>query len=105
MKHLDEVHGSKVCPSCGKDLEADDIYEHFLKLGFSAQEALIKAEMFGWTKENPKRFGRCIGVETEQYDGITWWLCPYCETAWKRFEWSDPMFIAEMPFPGQMRTT
>jgi hypothetical protein len=56
--------------------------------------ALYTASSYGWHTNNKKCFRNgVISVETEQYDGITWFFCQRCERYWKRFEWSDEKYL------------
>lgn len=57
----------KTCPNCKSDLS----YVH----------------------QDGNTYYRTIGVEDpDLYDGILWWVCPYCMHGWKRFSFSpDPM--------------
>ena len=43
-------------------------------------------------KHGKETYYHTIGIEDPYlYDGISWWFCPKCTHAWKRFEWSpDP---------------
>lgn len=96
MKILNEVHNGPSCPVCGEDLRDKDIYTHFLERYGDVQKAKETAAFYGATPENPKSFSRMIGIETSQYDGVTWWMCPDCKARWKRFEWSDEKYLKEM---------
>jgi len=93
MKILEKVYPEDTCPCCKEDMNGEDIYEHFIKNGYSPTEALDTAEMFGWTPDNKRCFQKVIGIETPQYDGVTWWMCPVCKCTWKRFEWSNPKYL------------
>jgi uncharacterized Zn ribbon protein len=76
------------CPKCGSNWNDGDIFQKLRELHpeESDEEILESAEMFGWSKENPKHFSRCIGIEDPfVYDGISWWRCPDCETTWNRW--------------------
>lgn len=91
------------CPECNANWDGGDIYEHFLEAKFnpnheqhgyyqhkSLQEIKETAWGYGWTEEEPRRFGHVIGVELplddpDHYDGVSFWQCPECEIAWNRF--------------------
>lgn len=92
MKILNEVYNKRYCPNCKADLRGEDIYRHFLK-SCSEEEAYDIAQMYGYTHKKPKHFYDTIAVETSQYDGATWFMCPECTCLWKRFEWADEKFL------------
>jgi len=89
----------KQCPKCGFFWEGEDIYQHFLKMreeghdyykNKTDEEIRKTAGMYGWTEESPKCFSHIIGIELEynhpqHYDGVSYWMCPKCETTWNRF--------------------
>ncbi len=93
-KIMDVVVGDpRYCPNCDKDLRGKDILAVFLEKYGDYNKALETAEMYGYSVNKPQYFMDVIGIETEQYDGITWWKCPHCEALWKRFDWSDPKYV------------
>ena len=61
------------CPNCKVDLEGGLIFDYFAKL-YSKEKALDIAAMYGAT-ETEGRWGRQIGIETPEYDGISYWRC------------------------------
>ena len=68
------------CQHCGANLSRGDIYEHFLQQTGDPKEALQTANMYGWSKEDPKHFLRVIIVQPNhkpQYE-----LCPDCNEKW-----------------------
>lgn len=91
------------CPECSANWDGGDILEHFLEAKFNPlhkqhshykdktlDEIKKVAFNYGWTDENPKRFGNVIGIELayndpRHYDGVSFWKCPTCEVAWDRF--------------------
>jgi Zn-finger nucleic acid-binding protein len=93
MGIFNKVHGSEFCPACKVSLKSEDIYEYFLNKYKDKGRALESAKMYGWTPENKVCFGRAIGIETSQYDGVTWYQCPDCKAIWKRFEWSSKRYL------------
>lgn len=93
MRIINEVHGDTECPFCGRSLVGKDIKETFIEQGNTEQEAIRKASYYGWTPSKPTNFMLVTGLETEQYDGVTWWYCTECKTAWKRFSWSDKKYL------------
>ena len=96
MLIINEVHPNDKCPNCGKSLVGQDIYETFISQGKTPKEALKCAKMYGWKRKAKKTFDRVVGVETSQYDGVTWWHCHDCTAFWKRFDWSDPEYLKEI---------
>lgn len=68
------------CPHCGFDLDDGDIYERLLAeyIGDEAK-ALESAGYFGWSKENPRRFSKIIGIYSLESDCTESWRCPSCE--------------------------
>ena len=85
---------AKTCPKCKADFEQEDIYEHFLKEYNDPKKALETAEMYGWTKENPQRFSRLIGMYDIGEDNTTHWRCPDCGHTWPvcrvfDYDWDD----------------
>lgn len=78
----------KRCPECGIAWERkENIYEYFRDYrGYSKEEAAKAAEMYGCTKEDPKHFGiNVVGIETEKYDGISYWRCDVCGSVFDRW--------------------
>ena len=77
----------KNCPKCKIEWEEkENIYEYFLAKGYSEEKAMDTAEMYGHTNENPKYFGKnCVGIETEGYDGVSYWKCTSCNTVFDRW--------------------
>ena len=74
----------KHCPCCNAGFETDDIYEFFLKQKGDETKALESAKMYGWKKESPCSFYRCIGVYDMEKDRTTHWQCPDCKHRWER---------------------
>ena len=88
-KYIPNVIGSQnTCPACQANLIGEDIFKYFKDRGAPEEEALRIAEMYGWTPENPKHFREVIDIETEQYDGVSFYMCPKCQSYWRRFEWT-----------------
>lgn len=107
LKGLGITKEGDCCPECGAFWDGGDIYEHFLEAKFNPNHeqhdyyhdktlAKIKetASDYGWSEEEPRRFGKLIGVdcsmdpnadEEDRYDGVSYWQCPRCEIAWGRF--------------------
>ncbi len=56
--------------------------------------ALYTANQYGWTKQNPKKFQKQIGIEIPGvYDGVIVWQCPDCGHKWKRFDWVSDKYL------------
>ena len=78
----------KKCPNCGVPWERkENIYEFFRhNRGYSKKDAAEAADMYGCTKEHPKHFGiNVVGIETEQYDGVSYWKCEKCGIVFDRW--------------------
>lgn len=80
----------KECPECKASWDGGDIYQYFRNSSKYSDKTDEEIEdivsSYGWTKENPKRFSKLIGIEVlGRYDGISYWKCPECETIWDRF--------------------
>lgn len=77
------------------ELFKGNIPEYYKTYSNIEKFAFYRASYYGWTKDTPKRFRLEIGIETAQYDGITFYRCPSCNCIWKRFAWSDPAYLSE----------
>lgn len=83
------------CPKCGFLLDGGDIVEKFKEMRANGdsfyknktdKEIEKSAAMYGWSKENPKRFSNIIGIDIRgKYDGVSYWKCPGCNTTWNRW--------------------
>ena len=79
MKKLNKFPPLK-CPHCKESLDDGDIYDTFLvKYGGDEEKALEVAGYYGWTKDNPKRFSKILGIYSLEKDCIEFWQCPFCE--------------------------
>ena len=78
------------CPNCGLDFNDKDILQTFLDMGHDCDKALKYAMVYGWDFDNQICFRKEIGIETNDYDGISFYRCPECGSWWRRFEWSNP---------------
>jgi hypothetical protein len=59
---------TKQCPKCNASWVAGEIPEQ-------------DREAFG----GKTHFSHLLGIETEEYDGISEWMCPFCKTRWSRW--------------------
>jgi hypothetical protein len=75
------------CPHCGITWEGEEIPHALHKAGPYTMEAAIEAAShYGWTPENNYKFSiNVVGVETEGYDGISYWQCLDCGAMIDRF--------------------
>ncbi len=75
------------CPDCGITWEGDEIpIGLYLNNNYTVMEAAHAADHFGWTPENNLCFSiNVVGVETEGYDGVSYYLCLECEAMIDRF--------------------
>jgi len=65
---------------CHEDLNADDIYEHFLRTEGDEEKALRAARAHGWTESNKLHFTKAVIVQPDrepQYE-----VCPKCNKKW-----------------------
>ena len=67
------------CPHCNSDLRGEDIFESFISHYRDEEKALKAADMYGWTKENPCRFSRAIGLYSINFDRTYAFQCPDCK--------------------------
>lgn len=77
----------KNCPNCETPWEEEEnIYDYFRRQGKSKEEAARTAEMYGCTKNSPRHFGKdMVGIETDKYDGVSYWQCQKCSTIFDRW--------------------
>ena len=81
---------SRLCPECGSDWDGGSIIETFIKQrdegskywGEMTDEQI--EEQVKTLYRPPYRWGREIGIETPDYDGISYWKCPDCDTVFDR---------------------
>lgn len=79
---------NKKCPECSVAWEGETIPNGLFAAGYyeTMEEAREAAKNYGWTPENGKRFGvNVMGIETPQYDGISYWQCMACDTLFDRW--------------------
>ena len=63
------MEDARYCPKCGADWFGSKIPEESRK--YHGEKT---------------HFSRVIGIEdSKRYDGVSWWKCPDCNTAWDRF--------------------
>lgn len=89
--------GQRTCPKCNSDWDGGSILETFIKgrddgsqtwCKDMTNEEIEKDVMMMYSP--PYRWGREIGIELpydhpKHYDGISYWQCPDCNTAFNRF--------------------
>ncbi len=75
------------CPKCGITWEGEEIPQGLFSTGnYTVKEAAAWAAHYGWTPENKEKFGiNVVGIETEDYDGVSYWLCQGCDAKIDRF--------------------
>ena len=79
----------KSCPNCKITWEGETIPEGLYQTGYygSIRECELVAECYGWTPENNKRFGvNHVGIETPDYDGVSYWECCNCQARFDRWK-------------------
>lgn len=89
---------AKECPTCGIPWEHEEtiteyffraytengIPDYILTKGIKdiKMAAASSASAFGCRPETPHHFGdNVVGVETDDYDGVSWWCCTVCGIA------------------------
>lgn len=76
------------CLKCGHPwVDSETIYDYFFReYDGNKERAAETASHYGCTKENPKSFGTgVIGIETPEYDGVSYWECKECGTRFNRW--------------------
>lgn len=86
VSFVQDLNAHSTCPNCGADWDAGAIFD------------VLRAQ--DWCKDKsdeqldahvqefyspPYRFSRVLGIQTEDYDGVSFWECPDCHARWKRF--------------------
>lgn len=103
------------CPECNANWDGGDILDKFKNMrsdptepnyeyykDYTDEQLLEVVGHYGYTEDEPKRFGLIIGIELsydhpERYDGTSYWACPECGVAWSRFTGErSEMFINEI---------
>ena len=75
------------CPHCGITWEGKEVPLGLHLTGnYTMEEAIKVAAHYGWTPENKRCFSiNMVGVETDGYDGISYWYCLACDAMIDRF--------------------
>lgn len=79
------------CPKCNSNWNGSPILETFIKQreeGVKCWQNKSNEEIEAEMKEHyrpPYVWRREIGIETLDYDGISYWQCPDCKTTFNRF--------------------
>ena len=76
------------CPHCNITWEGEEIPVGLMATGHyvTMEDAEKAASLYGWTRENKRPFHiNVIGIETESYDGVSFWHCTVCDTYFDRF--------------------
>lgn len=64
------------CKFCGSDLKGTEIPREYLEKGYYGP----------WSPEDgPQFYSRMVGIETQGYDGVSFWHCPDCGAFWNRW--------------------
>jgi len=69
-----------ICQHCGVDLDAGDIFEHFLNEYMDHKKALESAKQYGWSETNKIHFNKSIIIQPDNDPQYV--ICPYCENKW-----------------------
>ena len=72
------------CPACKSDLQGGLIFDTFMEKYGDESKAIEESRKYGATKTTG-HWGREIGIETTDYDGISFWKCPDCGAIWDGF--------------------
>lgn len=80
------------CPECDCSWDGGSVYEAYKQHrddGSPYYKGLSDKELEKRVKENygpPYRYSKLMGIEIMgEYDGVLYWRCPECLTAWHRF--------------------
>jgi hypothetical protein len=74
------------CPNCNANWDAGDIFETLRQQEWCRDKP--DDELRQLVQESyspPYHFSRVIGIETDDYDGVSFWQCPDCQARWRRF--------------------
>jgi len=65
------------CPACDMSFVGPDIPQQHLLDGYYGE----------WNSgDAPQYYSLIVGVEVpEVYDGVSYWMCPFCGARWHRF--------------------
>lgn len=93
MKEETTINEStEICPKCGSNWIGGNIAETFMQMRDAGNEyykGKSDEEIRQMVKQSyspPYKWGRRIGIEVrEKYDGVSYWVCPNCNTTWDRF--------------------
>lgn len=69
------------CPHCNANLNDGDIFEVLREQNPDESDEKIRewSGYYGWTKENPKHFGRQIAIYDMDRDRTSHFVCPDCQ--------------------------
>ena len=83
IRDLDH-HGT--CPNCHANWDNGSIFETLREQEWCRQmgDAELQAHIEEFYSP-PYRWSRLIGIETESYDGVSFWRCPECAAQWSNF--------------------
>ena len=83
----------RYCPECAGDWRATQIPVKYVEEGNYGHHSPCQKKR-SWDDdydENcpctclPQYYSNLIGIETPDYDGVSLWMCPFCETRWNRW--------------------
>lgn len=78
-----------LCPVCKANWDGGPIIDTFLEEKRKGHwPNHTEEELRKMVNENygePRRWSDLIGIETDDYDGVSFWLCPDCDTEFPRF--------------------
>ena len=75
------------CPKCGESWDDGSIFDALRKHpnNDDISDEDLNSRIERWFAP-PYRFSKLIGIEIQgEYDGISYWQCPFCKTTWDRF--------------------
>ena len=81
------------CPECHGDWRGEQIDPADLAKGYYGHQAPCLTKRT-WDDDYdaaalctcpPRYYSHLVGVEDGSYDGVSWWLCPFCGAKWNRW--------------------
>jgi len=85
---------SLICPKNGCDLRGKPIDDRYFDPALHDNSRHDKAIArwgnctclpYGEKAPEERFYSKLIGIEDGTYDGVSWWLCPVCDTTWNRW--------------------
>ena len=73
-----------LCPNCRSNWDNGDIFDTLRGQKWCAHmsDETLRAQIRTDYGSPPFRWSRLIGIETPDYDGVSFWQCPDCSARW-----------------------